>query len=349
MPELRSTLVLGGGGLRGLAHIGVVQALDEHRVEPAEVIGSSVGALVGAAWCAGSSGKELRQLARHLRREDLFRFAGADMALLRLRSPAVYSPEPLADFVRGLLGDMSFDDLARPLLVNTVDINTGTQIFWGSAGLRTIPVAEAVLASCAMPGLLPAHQVGDRYLVDGAAAANLPVHPAAREDRDVVFAVDVSGRGRPGVAVHRHGFAAVYARAMELGIQRMDELALRHWTRPPLVLIRPAVWHVDLLSFRHNAELFEAGYRATHQVLDAPQALPPRDGIGVYPRRRVRVEVRRERCIGCGACVLAGPRGQFQLDDQGIAVPTDPTPVWSPVDSFCVTQCPTGAIVVKPI
>lgn len=348
MQGIRSTLVLGGGGMRGLAHTGVLQALEEHRVAPLEIIGSSVGALAGAAWCAGASGAELREVARHLQREDLFRVAHADMALLRLRSPSIYQREPLTSFIRGLLGDLTFDDLEHSLLVNTVDINTGTQVFWGSPGLRDVPVADAVAASCAMPGLLPPQRIGDRHFVDGAAAANLPVHPAARDDRDIVLAVDVSARGREGVAVHRHGFAALYARAMELGIQRMDELALRHWTRPPLLLIRPPVWHVDLLSFRHNLELVEAGYRATHEVLDAPHALPPRDAIGVFPRHRVHVTVRRDRCVGCGACVLAGPAGQFRLDEEGRAVPADPTPVWSPVDGYCVTQCPTGAIVVEP-
>jgi NTE family protein len=342
----RFTLVLGGGGMRGLAHIGVLRALEEHRLSPIEVIGSSVGSLVGAAWCAGLSATELRELAAHLTRDDLFQVAHADMALRRLRAPAIYRAEPLGDFVRGILGSATFAELERPLLVNTVDVNTGTQIFWGSPGLQDVPVADAVIASCTMPGFLPPHPIGRRFFVDGAAAANLPVHPAARDGRDLVIAVDVSARGRQGLRVDRLGFAAAYARATELGVQRMDEVALRGWTRPPLLLVRPRVWHVALLSFRHNAELIEAGRRATHAVLDAPHAVPPPDGVGIYPRRRVRVEVLRDRCVGCGACVLSGPVGQFRLDAEGKAVVTDPTPVWSPVDGYCVGVCPTSAIAV---
>ncbi|MDH4043111.1 MAG: patatin-like phospholipase family protein [Gemmatimonadota bacterium] len=346
MRSRQVSLVLGGGGIRGLAHVGVLAALEDHHLVPAEVIGSSVGALVGAAWCAGAATDELRLLAHQIQRDDLFRIAHGDMALRRLRAPAIYRREPLADFVRGLLGDATFDDLARPLLVNTVDINTGAQVFWGSPGLRDVRVADAVIASCTMPGFLPPHRIGDRYFVDGAAAANLPVHPASRPDRDLVIAVDVSARARQDRAVQRLGFAAGFARGIELGIQRMDDVALRAWTRPPLLLVRPAVWHVELLSFRHNSELVEAGLRATHAVLDAPNAIPGPDAVGVYPRRRVRVEVLRDRCVGCGACVSAGPPGQFRLDDEGKAVATDPTPVWSPVDGYCVTQCPTSAIAV---
>jgi len=349
LEKKRCTLVLGGGGLRGLAHVGVLQALEEHHLTPAEVIGCSVGSLVGAAWCAGLPAQDLRIVAQQLQRDDLFRVAHGDMALRRMLSPAIFRREPLEDFVRGLLGDVTFSDLQTPLLVNTVDINSGAQVFWGSPGLRDVLVADAVIASCAMPGFLPPHRIGDRYFVDGAASGNLPVHPAAREERDLVIAVDVSSRGRPGLAVHRQGFAAVWARAIELGIQRMDEVALRGWTRPPLVLVRPPVWHVDLLSFRHNRELIEAGYRATHEVLDAPHAIPEPGAIGVYPRARVRVEVQRDRCVGCGACVSSGPAGQFRLDDEGKAVPTDPTPKWSPIDGLCVTLCPTGAIAVHPV
>jgi len=346
MQNRRFTLVLGGGGMRGLAHVGVFQALEEHHLRPEEVVGSSVGALVGAAWCSGLSAAELVEIAGHLEREDLFRIAHTDMALRRLRAPAIYRTEPLADFVRGMLGTTTFAELQHPLLVNTVDINSGTQVFWGSPGLDDLPVADAVIASCTLPGFFAPHRIGKRYYVDGAAAANLPVHPAARPDRDLVIAVDVSARGRGGLHVQRLGFAAAYARATELGVQRMDEVALRRWSRPPLLLVRPRVWHVDLLSFRHNTELIAAGRRATHAVLDAPHAVPPTDGVGVYPRRRVRVEVLRDRCVGCGACVLSGPAGQFRLDEEGKAVPTDPTPIWSPIDGYCVGVCPMSAIAV---
>jgi NTE family protein len=343
----RFTLVLGGGGMRGLAHVGVLHALEEHRLVPVEVVGSSVGSLVAAGWCAGMSVADMQDIALQLRRRDLFQVAHGDMALMRLRAPGIYRSEPLGDFVRGMLGSITFDELEHPLVVNTVDINSGTQVFWGRPGLRHVSVADAVIASCTMPGFLPPHEIAGRYFVDGAAAANLPVHPAAGEDRDLAIAVDVSGRGREGVAVHHAGFAAVYARATEIGVQRMDETALRAWRRPPLLYIRPRIWHVDLLSFSHNAELIEAGYRAAHDVLDAPNALPPADATGVYPGRRVRVRIDRELCVGCGACVIQGPPGQFRLDDSGRAFVTDETPIWSPVDGLCVTQCPTGAILVE--
>lgn len=335
--------------MRGLAHVGVLHALLDHHLVPREVVGSSVGSLVAAAWCAGTSIPEMRDLALELKRADLFQLAHGAFAMKGLRAPAAYRAEPLAHFVRGVLGDVTFDELDRPLLVNTVDINTGTQVFWGSPGLRDLPVADAVIASCALPGFLPPHEIRGHFFVDGAAAANLPVNPLPGVKHDLVVAADVSSRGREGLQVHEKGFLAVYARAIEIGIQRMDEATLHRWTRPPLLLIRPKVWHIELLSFEHNAELVEAGYRAAHEVLDTPGALPPPDAVGVYPRARMRVRVVRERCVGCGACVVWGRGDLFRLDRDGRAVPTDPTPSWSAVDRLCVTQCPTGAIEVERV
>jgi NTE family protein len=288
----------------------------------------------------------MQEVAIELKRDDLFQLAHGAFATRGFRAPGVYRLEPLEHFVRGVLGDVTFDELERPLLVNTVDINTGTQVFWGSPGLRDLPVADAVIASCALPGFLPPHQIRGHFYVDGAAAANLPVNPLPHVRHDLVIAVDVSARGREGLAVQDRGFLAVYARAIEIGVQRMDEATLHRWTSPPLLLVRPRVWHIELLSFQHNAELIELGYRAGHEVLDAPEGLPPPDAVGVYPRRRVRVRVVREKCVGCGNCVGFGRGDLFQLDGAGKAVPTDPTPMWSPVDRLSVRQCPTGAIEV---
>src|SRR3989441_420907 len=88
--ETRFTLVLGGGGMKGVAHVGVLQALTERGLVPAQIVGSSVGALVGAGWSAGKSIAELREIAVHLHRKDVFVRAYADMAFKRERSPALF-------------------------------------------------------------------------------------------------------------------------------------------------------------------------------------------------------------------------------------------------------------------
>jgi NTE family protein len=334
--------------MKGLAHVGVLAALEEHAVLPVDLVGSSVGALVAASWCAGLSAAELTTIALELKRTDLFRIAHRDMALKRMSSPGLYRREPLEHFVDGLLGDVTFSDLRRPLLVNTLDLASGRQVFWGAPGLADIRVADAVLASCALPGYLPPREIRGRYYVDGAAVSNLPVRATARMDRDLVVAVDVGSTGTLRTDVHAMGFAAVYARAIEFGIQTMRISTLRQWDRPPLLLLQPQVAHVGLFSFSHSRELIDEGYRAALAVLRNPEAVPPQSARGVYPRARYVLHVDRERCIGCGACRIHGPPGLFVLDDRGKAVVTQAEQVWSPVEVEFLRQCPTEAITAIP-
>jgi NTE family protein len=345
---MRFALVLGGGGLRGLAHIGVIEALVERELDPVEIVGNSVGSLIAAAWCNGTHIGEIRSGAERLVRSDLFRIAHFNMAFRRMLSPAVYRREPLEALARRFLGSTTFDGLQRPLLVNTVDINAGTPVFWGLPGLRDVAVADAVYASCALPGIYPPGEIQGRYYVDGATISNLPVAIAARQPLDFVLAVDVGRTTATRERVEDRGFASIYSRAAELMMQRVLEGQLRRWQTPPLVLVRPRVGHLSLFSFAHRSELLAEGARAMAEVLDAPW-FPPVGGEGVYPRRRVHVEVDRERCIGCEACLTHGPRTVFQLDEQGKAVCLQPKQDWSPLDGSYLRVCPTRAITARTV
>ena len=89
------SLVLSGGGLKGLTHIGVLRALEERGLTPSLVVGVSMGALIGSAWAAGRRVRELEDRALSLERADVFRIAHMDMALRRMLAPAVYRREPL--------------------------------------------------------------------------------------------------------------------------------------------------------------------------------------------------------------------------------------------------------------
>jgi NTE family protein len=346
--QTRFTLVLGGGGMKGLAHIGVLQALTERGLVPSQVVGSSVGALVGAAWSAGRSIAELRDVAVALRRKDVFAVAHADMAFKRMRSPALFRREPLELLIQRLVGDATFQELRTPLIVNTVDINSGMQVFWGLDGLDEIPVRDAVFASCALPGYLPPREIRGRFYADGATLDNLPVGTARILGTELILAVDVSASNAFRADTQEEGFAAIFARAAEIAMQSLLELRLRDWTTPPIFYIHPRVEHISAFSFDHLREVVEEGYRATHAALERPDDWPQPGDPGVYPRRAVTVRVQRERCIGCGACLVQAPPGMFVLDAQGKAVVTKPDQEWSPIDGDFIRHCPTYAISARP-
>jgi NTE family protein len=343
------TLVLGGGGMKGLAHIGVLQALLERSLRPTRIIGSSVGALVGAAWAGGMGLARLREIALSLKRKDVFAVAHADMAFKRMRSPALFRREPLEDLIRRLVGDLTFPQLDPPVVVNTVDLNSGMQVFWGLPGLDDIRVADAVFASCALPGYLPPHEISGRFYVDGAVVANLPFQAARALGDELILAVDVSASDAFRADTQEEGFAGVFARATEIGLQALLEMRLRTWTTPPIYYVHPRVEHVSLFSFDHLREVVEEGYRSTIAALDHPDEWPAPGDEGVFPKRHVVVRVERERCIGCGACLVHAPQGMFVLDAERKAVVTQPDQDWSPVDGGFIRHCPTYAITARPV
>jgi ferredoxin len=161
-------------------------------------------------------------------------------------------------------------------------------------------------------------------------------------------AVDVSASNALREDVQDQGFASVFARATEIAMQTMLEMRLAEWTTPPLYYLNPRVEHISMFSFSHLREVVEEGYRATKAGLDHLDQWPePRDE-GVFPRRMVLVRVQRERCIGCGACLVQGPKGLFVLDAEGKAVVTRPEQIWNPVDGGFIRHCPTYAISARP-
>src|SRR5438128_2995563 len=129
--QTQFALVLGGGGMKGVAHVGVLQALTERGLVPSQVVGSSVGALVGAAWSAGKSIAELREIAIGLQRKDVFARAHADMAFKRMRAPDLFRRESLDHLIDRLLGNITFQDLGTRLIVIKLDINSVMLCIWG--------------------------------------------------------------------------------------------------------------------------------------------------------------------------------------------------------------------------
>jgi NTE family protein len=263
------SLVLSGGGLKGLAHIGVFRALEESGLVPDLVVGSSMGSLIAAAWASGMSAADMEARALKVERRHVFKVAHTDMALRRMHSPAVYRREPLETLIGSIVGARKFRDVRPRLLVNTVDLGSGRQVVWGSAGSEDVSLADVVFASCALPGIFPPRVIGGRQYVDGAIVENLPVRVAAAAAPSPIIAVNVAATSVERDGEELDGFAATYIRGLEVVMQTQIEANLRHWAGPPLVLLQPQVADVSMFAFDRTPELLEAGYRATRDALDA--------------------------------------------------------------------------------
>jgi len=335
-------LVLGGGGLKGFAHIGVFRALKEMGITPSVVAGTSIGALIGAAYARGMDTSEMADRARALKRRDLFRLNRMGFILERQHAAAIYMEEPLREVVKSVATEMRFDQLKTSLLVNTVDITRGTQVVWGLPGLRHVSVTDAVYASCALPGFYPPGHVDDRLCVDGGVIDNLPVSVASR-GMDAVIAVDTGSSDlEPENDIATAGFASIYMRAATTMMHALQLAPFGNWAKPPMILIRPKVNHIGWFSFDKTDELLDAGYTAAIEACKHYEECIAW-GIGVFPRRAMQITVDREKCIGCTLCTAMAP-DLMGMDAQHKAYPLQPIVEWSPADGDFVHHCPTYAI-----
>jgi NTE family protein len=337
----RIALVLGGGGMKGFAHIGVLKALEERGIRPAVYAGTSIGAMVAGAAVSGMSPDELARRAESLRRRDLFRINHFGMLMDRMKSASIYMEEPLRELCASVLPDVTFDELPSRLLVNTVDLERGSQIVWGLPGLCDVNVRDAVYASCSLPGFFPPGRVDGRICVDGGVIDNLPAHIAAL-GMDMIIAVDVGSSDLspvPGIA--QQGFATIYMRAATTMMHSLQQFPLSQWSGPPMLLIRPKVGR-EWLSFTNSVQHIREGYRAASKALEHFEAYLEQPG-GIFPRKRVELVVDSEKCIGCGLCAALAPT-YFGMDSNGKAFARTKVVEWSAADGDFVHHCPTAAI-----
>ncbi|HKP15094.1 MAG TPA: patatin-like phospholipase family protein [Gemmatimonadaceae bacterium] len=337
----RIALVLGGGGLKGFAHIGVLRALEERGIVPDVYAGTSIGAMIAAAYLGGATIDHLQTRAEALRKRDLFRLNHFGMLLERMRSPSIYLEEPLRELCSGAIPDVTFAALPKRLLVNTVDLHRGARVVWGLPGLEDFPVRDAVYASCALPGFFPPGRVGDRTCIDGGVVDNLPVSVASHF-ADLVIAVDVGSSDQSRRDAESSGFAGIYMRAATMMMHALQQFPLEHWHGPPMVLIRPRVDDAAWLSFTDTAANIAEGYRSATRALERVDSYWDHPNC-VYPRRRVQIDVNRELCTGCGTCVSLSP-AVMGMDGSGKAFARTHIVDWSPADGGFVHECPTAAI-----
>ncbi|MEX1185005.1 MAG: patatin-like phospholipase family protein [Gemmatimonadaceae bacterium] len=346
LPE-RIALVLGGGGLKGFAHIGVLRALEERGVVPSLLAGTSIGALIAAAAAGGTSVGTMEERALAVRRRDVFRLNRLGMVRDRQRAVSIYLEAPLRELCEAVAPAASFDELDIPVLVNTVDLEQAAQVVWGLPGLRDVHVPDAVYASCALPGFFPPGIVAGRVCADGGIIDNLPVTIAA-QGMDAVIAVDVgSAEIIRREDILTHGFGSIYMRAASSMMHALQLVPLMHWAGPPMLLIRPKVSHIGWFSFSRTSELISAGYDAASEALDFYDSAFEQES-GVYPRRDMRIEVDKAKCIGCGLCAALAP-DLMGMGTDGKAFSRERVVSWSPADGDFVHHCPTFAIAAERV
>lgn len=255
----RLAVVLGGGGLRGYAHIGVLQALDEAGLRPDLVVGTSIGAIVGAAYAAGASPDELWRQANTLQVSTL-----ADVTL---RGPGFVKGEALARWAGDLVGQQPLERFPLRFAAVATDVDRGLAyvITQGDAG-------QALRASAAIPGVFLPVRSGGAMFVDGGVTSLVPVLPARALGAELVIAVDIY--------CHGPQYPSNTVMSMWLRVSQVQSCLLsRQEAVSADVLIAPAIAPAGMSDAEGRETARRRGYEAATAALPAIRAAMRRRGI----------------------------------------------------------------------
>lgn len=255
-------LVLGSGGARGWAHIGVVRALKKRGFKPDLVVGTSIGALVGAMVAAGT----FETFDREINVFSPIKLAKF-FTEVHLPQHGLLSGRPVLDWLvqPHLLGLRTFSELKVPFAAVATDLYREREVV-----LREGNVAQAVRASIAIPGIFDPVVRGNAVLVDGGLVSPVPVNVARQLGAEVVVAVDINthspeqGAVNGGETLQMPTLFATLLQTMRM-IENESCRNLLARDRPE-VLIRPAAGHLQTLDFHAGKALIATGERAVAEV-----------------------------------------------------------------------------------
>jgi NTE family protein len=262
-PEI--VLVLGAGGARGLSHIPVLEALDELGVRPAFIAGCSMGAIIGAAYAAGLSGRDLREHVTYSFRDRARVIArlldarvGKFTDLMRgLGNPVLIDGERMLDLFWPDAVPDRFEELAIPFAATATDYHLHAEVT-----LSQGPLTPAVAASLAIPGLVRPVVIDGHVLIDGGAINPLPYDRLMAPGR-IVMAVDTSAPATISETRVPHPLEAMLGVSQILTrtiVQRMIE------RQPPDILIRAGADGIGGLDFFKTKAILDAALPVKEEV-----------------------------------------------------------------------------------
>ncbi len=272
----RTIVVMGGGGVKGMAHVGAWQAIQEAGIEVTELIGTSIGALVAACVAGGAGWETLAPRALELQKQDIVTLNRWALLLNGIREPSVFQGETLQEYIASVLPVDNFDALSIPVQMNAVHLDTGRQEWFGAGGRLDVPLADAIYASCALPLFYPPAELDGRYYVDGGVADPLPILRAVERGAERIIAVDVgAGPTKDAKDTVNKGLVAIHHRVFDIMAWARKRALLDGWAGPELIYVRPALDGYSTFDFTQTQYFLEEGYRSTRRALGRPAGAAP--------------------------------------------------------------------------
>ena len=200
MTKYNLGLVLSGGGVRGIAHAGVLQALNELHIKVDIISGTSSGALIGVLY---SAGVDPHETVKYVKKNKLFDISGLSFNFKGLMKPSVFRT-----ILKKYVNQSKFEDLSVPLTVCVTDFTHGKPVYFNSG-----PLAEVVVASCSIPFIFPPVLIDNSALVDGGLLDNFPVYPIQDKCKNIL-------------GIHVNPFSTFNNKSFKRKLERTFQLAI---------------------------------------------------------------------------------------------------------------------------
>jgi NTE family protein len=251
-------LALASGSARGLAHIGIIKALQKNKIPIHHIAGCSIGAVVGAMIASGTSTKELERFASEI---DLKKYVSVLDFRFR-KAGGLLKGEKLKKVFRELLKVGTFEELKIPLSIVATDFITEKQVVFESGDL-----IEPMRASISIPGIFQPVRIGSQLLVDGGMVDPLPIGILKEKGCDVIIAADISYHAGTKELDSPNIYDMIVGGIfiMQSEIIRLKE---EKQNSRRLITIRPRISQPSVIDFRKGKGLIEAGEKAAHESMD---------------------------------------------------------------------------------
>jgi NTE family protein len=267
------TLALGGGFSRGFAHLGVLEVLEQERVPISRIVGTSIGALLGAAYADGILLRDLCDLGRRVQVRDFLRFRP------RGSYPGPQKKDCIGQFIEQWFRAGTLEELPIPLSVVATDLASGAPYVFSRG-----PIELAIRASCAFPGLVRPVEHEGLSLVDGCIVAPVPTAIAAENNEACVLGVNVASTD-DGFASPEGKMKVFDAKFRALRRSSPDSA----WRRYADVVLEPKVGHIEWNDFSRVDEAVAAGADAMRNALPSLREILARQALRLTQSRPCEV------------------------------------------------------------
>ena len=297
--QKKTGLALGVGAAPGMAHIGVIRALLENDIPIDCIAGTSIGALIGACYASQKDIDKVEKLFLEMNWKKFVQLMDTNIFMM---SKGFIQGEKVKEFLRPLIGDVSFRDLKIPLAVIATDVNTGEEVI-----MQEGTVLDAVRASISMPVIFMPVKSGDRYLIDGGSVNPLPIDVVKKMRAEYIIASNIvpSPAKRESSIdsqhkkedVKKHSLSgSIAARLREWGVElpqgeaaaaddmpdmfsvllqamyASEYIVVKEKLQSADLVITPATTHIEMLDFLRAKEAIDKGYiEASARLKDAAQ------------------------------------------------------------------------------